>query len=131
MQFAFPGTKTLLIVDDDPSLCATLQVLFAGEGYRTLVAACGKEAVTVLAHESPDAVILDLLMPSSDGWYVLENLPADYDSSRVLVLSAMSDNGCMQRAARLGVGTYMTKPFDPDALLRRIAMIAAAERVLT
>ena len=115
------GCRTsILIADDDPSLCVTLEMLFQGAGYATLLARCGKEAAEVIARERPDIVVLDILMPDSNGWLVLDHLPDGFDASRVIVLSALSDDSCMRRAWNYGIGAYFTKPFDTGSLLRSV-----------
>lgn len=114
---------TILIVDDDPSLCATLGVLFGEEGFEVATAGSAGEALAAMDDLYADIVVLDLLMPASDGWQFLENMPAGLDPRRVVVLSAMSDAMSMNHAWRLGVGMYMTKPFDPSILVRRVREI--------
>jgi CheY-like chemotaxis protein len=74
-------SKAVLVVDDDPDIRESLQLLLEDEGYRVRTAADGRQALAMMAVETPGFVILDLMMPVMDGWEVA---------------------GCMHDDARLG-----------------------------
>ncbi|HEU4839793.1 MAG TPA: response regulator [Ilumatobacteraceae bacterium] len=112
----------VLVCDDDPSLLEVARMLLSTHGYRAVVAQTGAEALRLAASERPAVIILDLYMPSMDGWQTVEALKADPATADipVLVLSVLdADDG-----AGLGelVERWITKPVgDSDALLEAIA----------
>jgi len=116
-----PGTTSdILIVDDDASIRAMLAFVFDDAGYTVVEAADGREALDALRHEPPALMVLDLMMPAVDGVEVLrvrerEGLAPD---TRILVLTAKLDTQDAVWCWELGADEYVTKPVDPDQLLR-------------
>ena len=116
-----PGTTSdILIVDDDASIRAMLAFVFDDAGYTVVEAADGKEALNALRTEAPALMVLDLMMPEIDGVEVLrrrqhEDLAPD---TRILVLTAKLDTQDAVWCWELGADEYVTKPVDPDQLLR-------------
>ena len=112
----------LLVVDDDPDIRDLVAVNFAVEGFDVLTAADGNEAERIIRSEQPDIVILDIMMPGRDGLEVLRALrndPATEDVN-VVLLTARSASEDMLEARRSRPNRYMTKPFDPDELVRYV-----------
>lgn len=110
--------KTILIVDDDVHIGNALEEALAGEGYSTLRAYSGTEAVFVLSHARPDLVLLDLMLPGLSGEDVLpyiKGLP-------VIVMSAKTDIDNKVELLLSGAVDYVTKPFHTKELLARIAV---------
>lgn len=116
-----PGTTgDVLIVDDDASIRSMLGFVFDDAGYRVVEAVDGKDAIEVLRTEPPALMVLDLMMPEVDGVEVLrrrqqEAIAAD---TRILVLTAKLDTKDAVWCWELGADEYLTKPVDPDLLLR-------------
>src|SRR5262249_12987783 len=81
----------LLVVGDDPSVREALALVLDLNGFQVATAADGREAIRTLAHESPDAVILDVLMPGIDGLEVCRRMRAGGDSTPVLMLTARTE----------------------------------------
>ena len=119
----------VLVCDDDPSLLEVARMLLSTHGYRALVAQSGAEAVRLAVSERPAVIILDLYMPSMDGWQTVEALKADPATADipVLVLSVLdADDG-----AGLGelVERWITKPVgDSDALLEAVAELVDGDQ---
>ena len=112
-----PGKKpTILIVDDEERLCKALARSFRHEGYPTRVAACGEEALTVLAAEPVDLVITDLVMPGMSGLALVRALQTTAPGMKVIILTAYGSAESRAEAQALGVGGYLTKPFDLSQL---------------
>lgn len=110
----------VLVVDDDTSIRMMLSFVFHDEGFDVIEAADGREALEVLRTEPPALMILDLMMPEVDGVAVLrtrreEALAA---GTRIVVLTAKTDTQDMVWCWELGADEYLTKPVDPDRLLR-------------
>ncbi len=120
-------TGEVLIVDDDASIRTMLGFVFDDAGYRVTEAADGAEALDVLRTDPPALMILDLMMPGTDGVAVLrarrdEALAAE---TRILVLTAKTDTEDAVWCWELGADEYVTKPVDPDRLLRNgLALLA-------
>ncbi len=110
----------VLVVDDDASIRTLLAFVFHDEGYDVAEAADGREALEVLRRSPPALMILDLMMPEVDGVAVLrtrreQGLAA---GTRILVLTAKTDTQDAVWCWELGADEYLTKPVDPDRLLR-------------
>ena len=117
----------ILIADDDPTIIMLLQVNLEMEDYDVVCAADGQDAVEKAIVEHPDLIILDIMMPRMDGWAAQEALAAHPDLAEVPVifLSARAQQADLRRGYEAGVAEYVTKPFDPTALLEIIARILA------
>jgi CheY-like chemotaxis protein len=114
--------KRILICDDDPAILRVLQVNLEVEGYDTLLAHHGEEALEIANREHPDLVILDIMMPRLDGYQTCERLKAD-DATKdipVVFLSAKAQQSDIDEGKEYGVEAYLTKPFDPDTLIEVI-----------
>ena len=110
--------KTIAIIDDDIHIGDMLEELLSREGYRTLRAYSGTEALMLLSKSAPDLVLLDLMLPGLPG----EEVMARIRSVPVIVLSARIDVQDKVRLLLGGAADYMTKPFEPQELLARIAV---------
>ena len=121
---------TILIVDDEPLNVDLLEQELAGEGYRTLSAGSGEQALALAASAGPDLILLDVRMSGMDGYKVCERLKAS-EATRaipVIFLTALSETFEKVRAFRAGGVDYVTKPFEPEELLARVATHIALRR---
>jgi DNA-binding response OmpR family regulator len=107
----------VLIVDDEPDVLLTLRMILESEGFDPLLAADGETALRRVDEERPDLVVLDIMMPVLDGWFVLAELGGRPTRPKVVVCSAKSGDGDRTRARDLGADEYVTKPFEPDDLV--------------
>jgi two-component system response regulator RegX3 len=114
------GTPKVLIVDDEPDVLLTLRMILESEGFDAALAADGETALRRIDEEHPDLVVLDIMMPVLDGWFVLAELAGRSRRPVVIVCSAKSSAADVARARDLGAADYVTKPWDADDLLRRI-----------
>lgn len=113
------GTS-VLVVDDEPQVAWVICFGLESEGYRTLTARNGLEALSQIQEHHPATVVLDVMMPRLDGWSVLEELvklPRE-QRPRVVMVTALASLRDRARAAELGADAYVPKPFDLDELLR-------------
>jgi DNA-binding response OmpR family regulator len=110
----------VLVVDDDASIRTLLAFVFHDEGYDVAEAADGREALEVLRRSPPALMILDLMMPEVDGVAVLRTRreQALAAGTRILVLTAKTETQDAVWCWELGADEYLTKPVDPDRLLR-------------
>jgi sigma-B regulation protein RsbU (phosphoserine phosphatase) len=113
----------VLLVDDNPT---NLQVLFQtlkGEGYKLLIAKSGEQALGVAKKTRPAMILLDIMMPGIDGFEACKRLKADPDTAdaAVIFLSALTETSDKVRGLELGAVDYISKPFDPDEVIARVA----------
>jgi DNA-binding response OmpR family regulator len=122
----------ILVVDDDPTILRLLQVNLEMEGHEVLPAEDGYQALATLRAERPEVVLLDVMMPGLDGWQVCEQIRADADvaiaATPVVFLSARAQESDLTRGAEAGADAYVTKPFDPLALIELVERLAAGDR---
>lgn len=110
--------KTIAVIDDDVYIGDVLEKLLSGAGYDVKRAYSGTEAVYLLSGNQPDLILLDLMLPGLSGEEILPKIK----DIPVIVLSAKAD---VQNKVRLllgGAADYMTKPFDSEELLARVAV---------
>jgi DNA-binding response OmpR family regulator len=104
-------TKFILVVEDDPILKNLLGHTFAGK-YQTLYASDGNEAIALFEQNKPSLVLLDLMLPTMDGFAVLENIRARTDDSKnvpIIVVSNLGQDKDKERAKALGATNYLVK----------------------
>lgn len=109
---------TVLIVDDEPQIRTSLRGILAEEGLRVLEAEDGRQALALIARESPELVILDIWMPDVDGLQVLQQLHGDSSSPAVIMISGHGNIEAAVKATKLGAFDFIEKPFSLDGLLR-------------
>jgi two-component system response regulator AtoC len=105
------------VTDDDRTIRRNLVLLLRSEGYQTLEAADGKEALARINADAPDAVLLDLKMPGRDGLEVLAALGPALADLPVIVVTALGGSAAAIEAMRRGAYDYLTKPFDLDEVI--------------
>lgn len=101
--------KQILVVEDEKPLARALQVKLTKAGFACQTAVNGEEALAVIAKETFDLVLLDLLMPGMDGWDFLENLSKGATKTPVIVISNLNQSEDIQRAMDLGATDFMVK----------------------
>lgn len=114
--------KTILVVDDEPSIRSLLRQQLEDQGYIVREAADGMEAISQVKQMPPDLIILDVMMPAINGFdvaAVLKNNPTTMDIP-IIILSIVEDK---QRGWKLGVDCYLTKPIDSEKLLNNIEVL--------
>lgn len=114
----------ILVVDDEADTAAFLKSLLEKKGYDVTVARDGGQAHSMFVMKKPDFVILDMILPGESGFEVCERLKTLERQTPVLALTAIDMEDARNLARRVGVDTYMTKPFDPEELLQQIEQTA-------
>ena len=112
------GTS-VLVVDDEPQVVWVLQFSLEAEGFTTFAAKNGLEALSEIATHHPRLMVLDIMMPTMDGWAVLEELmkrPTE-ERPRIVIVSALATLSDRARAAELGADAYVPKPFNVEDLI--------------
>ncbi|MGW1995350.1 response regulator transcription factor [Embleya sp. NBC_00888] len=114
------GTPHILVVDDEPAVREALESSLRFEGYRVTLADEGVAALTAIAGDEPDLVLLDVLMPRMDGLTACRRLRARGDTLPVLMLTARDAVGDRVTGLDAGADDYLVKPFELDELLARV-----------
>lgn len=109
----------VLVVDDEERVRAFLSRALTGEGHEVAEAVNGDDAVRQLAARRADLVLLDLVMPGTDGLAVLESIQQDAHPPAVIVLSGIADVGARVAALERGAADFVAKPFHLSELLAR------------
>ena len=113
---------TILIVEDEPDILSLLQEHFAEEGYKTLTATAGADAIVQAKTRHPDIILLDVMMPGMSGFDVC-NILRDFPETRatpIIFLTAVAEMPRKIMGLRLGASDYITKPFDLRELTARV-----------
>ncbi|MBK7217599.1 MAG: response regulator transcription factor [Candidatus Promineofilum sp.] len=120
--------ELILIIEDEPQIARLARDYLAKNGFRVLVAGDGVSGLAAARRESPDLVLLDLLLPGLDGREVCRRLRAE-SAVPILMLTALAEDSDQIVGLELGADDYLTKPFSPAVLVARVR--AALRRVGT
>lgn len=115
--------KKVLVVDDEMSILTLLKYNLEQAGYDVLTAMDGEEAIYTTVAESPDLLILDLMLPKLDGLDVCKQLRQKKIFTPILMLTAKDDEFDKVLGLELGADDYMTKPFSPREVIARVKAI--------
>ena len=114
--------KTILVVDDEAPIRKLLREQLEAEGYIVREAKDGMDAITQVRKQSPDLIILDVIMPQISGFDVAAILKNNPETRRIPII-ILSIVGEEERSYRLGADKYLTKPIDTEALLKEIELL--------
>ena len=110
---------TILVVEDEPPIRRLLRATLGAQGYRTLEAASGAEALAAMRHHRPDLVLLDLGLPDIDGQALIARIRAQ-SPVPIVVLSSRGEEAAKVIALDAGADDYVTKPFGAEELMARL-----------
>ena len=115
--------KKILIADDEPNILISLEFLMKREGYTVVLARDGQEALSVIAGERPDLVLLDVMMPIKTGFDVCHEVRANdaLKDTLIVMLTAKGRDTDVAKGLALGANAYMTKPFSTRELVQKVA----------
>lgn len=117
----------VLIVEDDRNTSALIKTYLEKEGFRTIQAYDGQEALKIIKNSEPGFVILDIMLPEIDGWEVCRRLRS-FSDVPVLMLTAREEEIDRVLGLTLGADDYVVKPFSPRELLERVKAIMRRAR---
>ena len=114
--------KKILIVDDEPNIVMSLEYTFKKNNFEVFIARDGQEALDLLKTQSPDVIILDVMMPMVDGFATLEQIKKNerLKNCKIIFLSAKNKESDIEKGLSLGANLYMTKPFSVKKLLEQV-----------
>lgn len=119
----------VMVVEDEPALLDTLQYSLTRQGYEVVLASDGAEALEVARQERPDLVILDVMLPTLDGFEVCRILRQEM-SAPILMLTARTDEVDKVVGLEVGADDYLTKPFSMRELMARVKALLRRVRLV-
>jgi DNA-binding NtrC family response regulator len=122
--------KRILVVDDERNMLETVQSILNEEGYRTLTASSGDEALRLLSQNDVNLLLIDARMPGIDGFELLERARKNYPDIPVVMITAYATPKLAVRAIKGGAHDYIAKPFEPEELLSTIEHALSHHRLL-
>ena len=119
------ANEKILVVDDEEDILELVRYNLAKNGYRVVCVGTGEDALKAAKSESPDLIILDLMLPGLDGLEVCKILKAESPTSTIpiVMLTAKGEEADVVTGLELGADDYVTKPFSPRILLARLRAV--------
>ena len=116
------GTPRVLIVEDEPNIVLSLEILLHRAGYETVSAGDGEEALELMRRTRPDVVLLDIMLPKRNGYEVCRTVKSDaaLSSIPVIMLTAKGQEVEILKGLELGASAYITKPFGNAEVLEAV-----------
>jgi len=116
------GLGRVLVVDDDEVIRRLIEVNLSLEGFDVSTAVDGQDCLDKVMEINPDVITLDVMMPRLDGWETAVQLREAPDTAhiKVVLISARAQEDDKARGARVGADAYLTKPFDPNEMIRLV-----------
>ena len=111
---------TVLICDDDKDIVSALEIYLSSEGYRTVKAYNGEEAVRAVNEENIDLILMDVMMPRMDGIRATARLRESGGNIPIILLTAKSEDTDKVLGLNIGADDYVTKPFNPVEVIARV-----------
>ena len=117
----------ILVVDDEPNIVLSLEFLMKQAGFQVRTASDGEAALTAVAAELPDLVLLDVMMPRKNGYEVCQAIRAnpDWKKVRIIMLTAKGREVEREKGLALGADDYITKPFSTQEVVERVRELLA------
>ncbi|MGW9124917.1 response regulator transcription factor [Paenibacillus chitinolyticus] len=121
----------ILVADDDAHIRKLITLYLRNEGFDTVEAANGIEALSIMENSTVDTVILDIMMPHMDGWELCREIRRLYPEIPLLMVTAKGESGQKVKGFQLGTDDYVTKPFDPLELVMRVKALLKRYRIVS
>ena len=109
--------ETILVVDDEASICQSLKAILTDEGYQVQIAGSGEEAVKIVDEEMPQLVLLDIWLPGIDGLETLKAIKASHPHVFVIMMSGHGTIETAVKATKLGAFDFIEKPLSLDKVI--------------
>lgn len=114
--------KHILVIDDDKNICEVIKLYLKKEGYEVAIANDGQAGINEFARETPELIVLDIMMPKLDGWEVLKHVRKT-STVPVIMLTAKGETFDKVLGLELGADDYIVKPFDPKEFIARVKAV--------
>lgn len=125
------GRQVVLVVDDEPHIVNLVKLSLGENKYNVIGAYSAREAIGTLRHTTPDLILVDLMMPGVNGFELCREI-RDFPKTKhvpIIILSAKNQFYDKLHAVEVGADDYITKPFDPTELERRIQLNTVENKV--
>jgi len=116
-------TQIILAIDDDPAMTELLTLLLKTHGFKVLTANTAEDGIAITRKDSPDVIILDLMMPGMDGWQVCTQIRM-FSNVPILICSALDNPGMVASALDAGADDYLVKPVPSGLLIAHVNKLA-------
>ena len=115
--------KKILIAEDEPNIVLSLEFLLKGAGYEVAVARDGSEALKFTGTLLPDLIVLDVMLPSVNGFEVCRRIRGNRETkdTRILILTARGRESEVEKGMAAGANAFLTKPFATKELVKAVA----------
>jgi DNA-binding response OmpR family regulator len=122
--------KRILVVDDDPTSLKLLDLVLNKEGYQVMTASNGLEALRKARQESPDLLILDVMLPGFDGFEICHRLRSEPATAAtpIMMLSSKQQKSDHDAASKVGANAFLAKPVDRTSLLAKVAELLGDQK---
>ena len=120
----------ILICEDEEIMLTALEFRLRKQGFSSVLAEDGKQAIELVKKEIPDLIVADIMMPYVTGLQLVEYVRTELNSNvPIIIISALDDDETVLQAFRLGANDFIAKPFKPNELILRIKRIQQAIEV--
>lgn len=121
-------SRNVLVVDDEPNIVLSIKFLMNQKGYEVRTASNGEEALKALQEQTPDLILLDVMMPKPDGYEVCQTIRAtkEWRDIPVIMLTAKGREVEREKGLAMGADDYITKPFATRELVDKVQAILEA-----
>jgi DNA-binding response OmpR family regulator len=123
-------TKKILVVEDDPATLRLVDYSLKQEGYQVITASNGLDGIRKAIGESPDLLILDVMLPGMDGFEICYRLKSDPSTAKlpILMFSAKAQEIDKDTGIRVGADDYLTKPIAPSEIVSHVEKLLAKKK---
>ena len=121
------NTKTVLVIEDDADIQIFISRVLELEGYHVLRAADGNKGMEMAKDNSVDLILLDLILPGTDGWAILKEIKRlkELSGIPVVIITAIAEPVQRKKALRMGAADYLTKPLSAQLLVKTVNEVLA------
>jgi DNA-binding NarL/FixJ family response regulator len=115
---------SILIIEDDPSICSNMELILTMEGFDVRIASDGVTGLARICEQRPDLILSDILMPDMDGHTLLDLLKNEQDFADIpfIFVSALGERADVRRGMSAGADDYLAKPFSADELVTAVTV---------
>ena len=121
------ASARVLVVEDDPDIAESIELILQMRGYEVALAANGEEALDAIKTQVPSVILLDMLMPVMDGWQFACELAKRHPQHPPIIVMTAAEHA-RARALEVGSAGFVKKPFEASALLNTVADVLARPR---
>jgi CheY-like chemotaxis protein len=122
--------KKIVVIEDDPTSQKFLELVLGKEGYTVVIASNGLEGLRKIREETPDLLLLDVMLPGIDGFEISHRLHSELGKTKIpiIMMSAKAQNSDQDAALKVGANAFLSKPIDRLVLLKTISELLGVEK---